>query len=204
MKINKKIRIILISLISFFGLCFLAVAGINIYIIEYAKPYIVSVDEAKKLDKDCVIALGAQVFADGTPCDQLYDRVSYASEVILGSESGKLLLSGDSHNSTNYDEIQAMKNVAYEKGVNSGSIVSDPYGLNTFQSMQRMKDEFGFDSAVIVTQEYHIYRSVFLARKLGIDAYGVASDPRNYATIVYNEAREVLARVKAFYLTINL
>lgn len=201
---NRKFRIFLISLIALCGVCFLAVAGINIYIIEYSKPYIVSVEEAQKLDKDCIIALGAQVYADGTPCDQLYDRVSIASEVLRGSSIKKLLLSGDSHNSTNYDEIQAMKNVAYEKGVTNESIVSDPYGLNTFQSMQRMKEEYGYDSAIVVTQEYHIYRSVFLARKLGIDAYGVCSDPRNYATITYNEAREVLARVKAFYLTINL
>ncbi|MBP3329644.1 MAG: YdcF family protein [Clostridia bacterium] len=201
---KKKYKNLLICIFSFFALCFIAAAGINIYIVQYSKPYIISEEDAAKLDKDCVLALGAQVFADGTPCDQLYDRVSVASQIHLAGAGKKLLLSGDSHNSTNYDEIQAMKKVAYEKGVDSDSIVSDPYGLNTFQSMQRMKDEFGFDSAVVVTQEYHIYRSVFLARKLGIDAYGVCSDPRSYGTIFYNEAREFLARIKAFYLTINL
>ena len=152
----------------------------------------------QKLDKDCVIALGAQVLPDGTPCHQLYDRVQVASQIFLNGAGRKLLLSGDSRVPEEYDEISAMTEVAKEHNVSAENILSDPAGLNTYTSMENMKISFGFDSAVIVTQEYHIYRSVYIARKMGIDAYGVSSDPRPYATIVYNEAREVLARVKAF------
>ena len=195
---KRKLKIFLISFISLCLSGFITVAGINIYIINYAKPYVITAEEAENLDKDCVLALGAQVLPDGTPCHQLYDRVQIASEIFLKKAGKKLLLSGDSSVPEEYDEISAMTEVANEHNVTADSILSDPAGLNTYSSMENLKNTFGFDSAVIVTQEYHIYRSVYIARKMGIDAYGVSSDPRPYATIVYNEAREVLARVKAF------
>lgn len=195
---KRKLKIFLISIIALCLSGFIAVAGINIYIINYAKPYVITAEEAENLDKDCVLALGAQVLPDGTPCHQLYDRVQIASEIFLKKAGKKLLLSGDSSVPEEYDEISAMTEVANEHNVTADSILSDPAGLNTYSSMENLKKTFGFDSAVIVTQEYHIYRSVYIARKMGIDAYGVSSDPRPYATIVYNETREVLARVKAF------
>ena len=195
---KKRLKIFVISIISLCLAGMTAVAGINIYIISFAKPYVITSEEAKNLDKDCVLALGAQVLSDGTPCHQLYDRVELASQLLLDGAGKKLLLSGDSSKPEEYDEITAMTEVATEHNVTEDLILSDPAGLNTYTSMENMKNIFGFESAVIVTQEYHIYRSVYIARKMGIDAYGVSSDPRPYATIVYNEAREVLARVKAF------
>ncbi len=197
---KKKLKVFLIVLACLFLSGAGAIAGINIYIVHYAKPYIITQEEAKSLDKDCVIALGAQVLPDGTPCHQLYDRVQIASEIFLDKAGEKLLLSGDSRVPEEYDEIAAMKGVAAEYGVGESDILSDPAGLNTYTSMDNLKNQFGFSDCVIVTQEYHIYRSVYLARKMGIDAYGVCSDPRGYATIVYNEAREMLARCKAFYM----
>lgn len=195
---KKKLKIFLISLFSLCLLVLIAWAGMNIFVVSYAKPYIITEEEAKNLDKDCVIALGAQVLPDGTPCHQLYDRVQIASEIFLDNAGKKLLLSGDARNPEEYDEITAMKGVAYEYNVKDEDIIADGAGLNTRTSMENLKNNFGFSSCVIVTQEYHIYRSVFLARKMGIDAYGVCSDPRGYATIAYNEARETLARCKDF------
>ena len=197
---KKKIKALIISLLCIFLLGAGTLAGINIYIIEYAKPYIITPEEAEGLDKDCVIALGAQVLPDKTPCHQLYDRVQIASQIFVKGAGKKLLLSGDARSPQEYDEITAMKGVAAEYGVEEKDILSDPAGLNTYASMENLKNEFGFSDCIIVTQEYHIYRSVYIARKLGIDAYGVNSDPRPYATIVYNEAREMLARCKAFYM----
>ena len=197
---KKAFKIISISLVCVILAGIIAFAGINIYVISYAKPYIISAEEAKNLNKDCVIALGAQVYSDGTPCHQLYDRVQIASEIFLDNAGEKLLLSGDARVPEEYDEISAMTKVALQLGVEEDNILPDPKGLNTYQSMERLKNEFNFDSCVIVTQKYHIYRSVYIARKMGIDAYGVNSDPRDYATIVYNEARETLARIKAFYM----
>ncbi len=197
---KRKIKTFIIAALCVFVVGISAFAGINIYIVSYAKPYIISEEAAKNLNKNCVIALGAQVYSDGTPCHQLYDRVQIASEIFLDNSGKKLLLSGDSQEPEKYDEISAMKKVAESFGVSEEDILCDPLGLNTYSSMERLKNAFGFSSSVIVTQEYHIYRSVYIARKMGIDAYGVCSDPRGYATIVYNEARESLARIKAFYM----
>lgn len=197
---KRKIKAFVIIALCAFIVGISAFAAINIYIVSYAKPYIISEEDARSLNKDCVIALGAQVYSDGTPCHQLYDRVQIASEIFLEKAGKKLLLSGDSQKPEKYDEISAMKKVAADFGVSAEDMLGDPLGLNTYSSMERLKDVFGCSSAVIVTQEYHIYRSVYIARKMGIEAYGVCSDPREYATIVYNEARESLARIKAFYM----
>lgn len=196
---KKKFKILIISILSVFLLGLVTGVGINIYIISYAKPYVITEKEAENLNKDCVIALGAQVLPDGTPCHQLYDRVQIASQIFLNGAGEKLLLSGDARVPEEYDEITAMTEVAKESGVDEKDMLFDGAGLNTYKSMENLKEEFKFSSCIIVTQEYHIYRSVYIARKMGLDAYGVCSDPRGYATIVYNEARETLARVKAFY-----
>ncbi len=197
---KKKFKILIISLLAIAVLGIATVAGINLYIIEYAKPYVITAEEAETKDFDCVIALGAQVLPDGTPCHQLYDRVMVASSILNQGKTETLLLSGDSRVPAEYDEIGAMKKVANDLGVEDKNILSDPAGLNTYKSMENLKSSFKMKSCIVVTQEYHIYRSVYIARKLGLDAYGVSSDPRGYATIVMNEAREVLARVKAFYM----
>lgn len=197
---KKKLKIFILSLSAIVLLGVMAVVGINVYIVEYAKPYIISEEEAKNKNLDCVVALGAQVLHDGTPCHQLYDRVLVASKVLKNNGAKKLICSGDSQNPEEYDEIGAMKKTAYDLGVDDEFILSDPAGLNTYKSMENLKNKFDASSCIIVTQEYHIYRSVYIARKLGLEAYGVSSDPRSYATIVMNEAREVLARVKAFYV----
>lgn len=197
---KKKLKIFILSVSSIILLGVMAVVGINVYIVEYAKPYIISEEEAKNKNLDCVVALGAQVLPDGTPCHQLYDRVLVASEVFKNNGAKKLIFSGDSQNPEEYDEIGAMKKTANDLGVEDEFILSDPAGLNTYKSMENLKNKFDVSSCIIVTQEYHIYRSVYIARKLGLDAYGVSSDPRSYVTIVMNEAREVLARVKAFYM----
>jgi vancomycin permeability regulator SanA len=62
--------------------------------------------------------------------------------------------------------------------------------------MYRARDVFVAKKIVIVTQRYHLYRALYIARALGLDAYGVVSDPRPYAGQAYREIRELLARPK--------
>ena len=64
--------------------------------------------------------------------------------------------------------------------------------------MFRAKEIFGANKIVIVTQKYHLYRSIYIARQLGIEAYGVGADPRKYVGETYREIREILARDKDF------
>ena len=75
----------------------------------------------------------------------------------------------------------------------------DHAGFSTYESMYRAKEVFEAKKVVIVTQKYHLHRALYVAEKLGIDAYGVSSDPRTYRGQFVREIREILARDKDFF-----
>ena len=127
----------------------------------------------------------------------LEDRLLQGVELYYYGASGKLLMSGD-HGRENYDEVNVMKNFALERGIPSEDVFMDHAGFSTYESMYRAKEIFKAEKILIVTQEYHLYRAIYDARALGIEAYGVASDPRSYSGQIYRDVREVLARNKDF------
>ncbi len=94
-----------------------------------------------------------------------------------------------------------MEQYLLEQNVPQEAIVKDPRGLNTYASLYRAKHKYGFDSALIVTQNYHLGRSLYLGRRLGLDCYGLGSTDAVFqpVNIPYNYAREALARIKAFF-----
>ena len=98
-----------------------------------------------------------------------------------------------------YDEVGVMKAYAVEAGVPSEHVFLDHAGLSTYESMWRAKEIYGANRVLVVTQEYHLYRAVYVARELGMKAYGVASDPRSYRNWLPRELREILARAKDFF-----
>jgi vancomycin permeability regulator SanA len=75
----------------------------------------------------------------------------------------------------------------------------DHAGFSTYESLYRARDIFKVKKVIIVTQKYHLSRALYVAQNLGLEAYGVASDPRQYAGQNYREIREVLARIKDFF-----
>ena len=87
---------------------------------------------------------------------------------------------------------------AIEKGVPSENIFMDHAGFSTYESIYRAKEIFKAKKVVIVTQKYHLYRALYIANQLGLEAYGVGSDPRKYVGATYRELREILARDKDF------
>ena len=121
-------------------------------------------------------------------------RLTFTSAAALK----KILMSGD-HGQEDYDEVNAMKKYAVEKGVAADDVFMDHAGFSTYETMYRARDVFQAKKVIIVTQKYHLYRAVYIARALGLEAYGIASDPRPYSSVVYNNAREFLARVKDFF-----
>lgn len=172
--------------------------GINAYVKASAGNYILSAEDAAQLtDVDCILVLGCGVRDDGTPSDMLRDRLLRGIELYELGAAPKLLMSGD-HGQTTYDEVNIMKGFAVDAGIASADIFMDHAGFSTYESMYRAQDIFRADKIIIVTQGYHLYRAVYIARALGIEAYGVASDLHTYAGQTYRDAREVLARVKDF------
>jgi vancomycin permeability regulator SanA len=118
-------------------------------------------------------------------------------ELYQAGAATKLLMTGD-HGRENYDEVDAMKRYAVDAGIASRDVFMDHAGFSTYESMVRAKEVFQAKKIIIVTQQYHLYRAVYIAQMLGLDAYGVASDYRTYSGQSMRDIREVLARVKDF------
>lgn len=186
----------ILVILGFMGV--VAVAGINGIVIGTATSKILAPEEAAKLENvDCILVLGCLVGSDGVPSDMLHDRLRQGVELYHLGAAPKLLMTGD-HGRTSYDEVDAMKTYAVNEGVPSADVFMDHAGFSTYESMYRAKEVFQAKKIIIVTQEYHLYRAVFIARMLGMDAYGVTSDYNWYLDQFPRDVREVLARIKDF------
>ena len=151
-------------------------------------------------DFDCILVLGCRVWDDGQMSDMLADRVSVGISLYESGLSDTVLMSGDSQEPAVYDEVGTMKNAAVEAGVNASDVLTDPYGLSTYESLARTKSLYSVNRILIVTQEYHLYRALYIAETLGIEAYGVSADLRSYRKQFARDIREVLARCKDVWL----
>ena len=166
---------------------------------EFSSRYFLTVEEASKENFDCVLVLGAGVWGDG-PSHLLEERLNKGVEVYNTGCTNRILMTGD-HGREEYDEVNVMKSFAIEKGAIAEEVFMDHAGFSTYESMYRAKEVFQVKKVVIVTQKYHLYRAVYNARKLGIDAYGIPADGQyNFSLPVrtYNNFRESLARCKDF------
>ena len=173
------------------------VLGINLYVrISTNKQIIKENDYTALSDVDCIIILGAGIWED-EPSPMLEDRLLEGIKLYQDSVSDKIIMSGD-HGRREYDEVNIMKNYAIEKGIPSENIFMDHAGFSTYESIYRAKDIFEAKKVVIVTQEYHLYRALYIANQLGLEAYGIGADPRQYVGATYRELREILARDKDF------
>lgn len=186
------------------ALCLLAAGaafGISEYVKNSVSDCIISPETAAGLEGvDCIIVLGCRV-NDETPSPMLTDRLKRGLELYGSGAAPKLLMSGD-HGRKDYDEVNAMKKFATGSGVPSEDVFMDHAGFSTYETMYRARDIFGAGKVIIVTQSYHLYRAVYIARGLGMEAYGVSSDLQSYIRQPYYNLREVLARDKDFFMVI--
>ena len=173
------------------------VFGINFYVVASTKKQIIKENEySKLLDMDCIVILGAGIWGD-KPSPMLEDRLLEGIKLYHNKVSDKIIVSGD-HGRKEYDEVNIMKDYLIEKGIPSENIFMDHAGFSTYESIYRAKEIFQAKKIVIVTQKYHLYRALYIANRLGIEAYGVGSDPRQYVGATNREIREILARDKDF------
>lgn len=186
--------------VALFGLC--AILGINLWVTCTVNDRILTEQQAAQLEAvDCILVLGCQVRSDGTPSHMLEDRLRRGVALYEAGAAPKILMSGD-HGTKYYNEVDAMKRYALEAGVPSADVFMDHAGFSTYESMSRALRVFEADKIIIVTQEYHLYRAIYAAKALGIEAYGVAADYRTYSGQLSRDIREVLARVKDFGMAI--
>ena len=204
-KKDKVKRILLICLVAAVILGVLAVAlllGINSWVKSSVRDYILTEEQAAQLtDLDCILVLGCKVGADGTLSHMLEDRLRQGVALYELGAAPKLLMSGD-HGTAEYDEVDAMKRYAVDAGIASQDVFMDHAGFSTYESVYRAKEVFQVRRVIIVTQEYHLYRALMVAREMGLEAYGVAVNYRTYVGQTARDIREILARVKDFGMTI--
>lgn len=186
-----------------FVLCvviFLCIAALIISgaVCDKTEKRVLSIEEfsAQALPADCILVLGCKVMDDGTPSDRLYDRVRMAAELYHLGLGKKILMSGDSERE-DYDEVGTMKQAAVEMGVPAEVIETDGMGLSTYDSIARIANQYRGKRLLIVTQEYHLYRALYIAEKFDLEAWGVSADTHVYQNYVWHQIREVLARCKA-------
>ena len=180
----------------------IAVSVVNGIVIGSTEERVLSLDEAAVLtDVDYILVLGAGVKADGSPTDMLHDRVRTGCMLVVAGADGQLLMSGDNAR-PEYDEVSAMVALACDKfGLDAAHIETDRLGLSTYESIERAATLYGTERMIIVTQEYHLYRALYIAEQLGIEAYGVSADIRTYRGQILRDVREIAARCKDFVLT---
>ena len=168
---------------------------INCYVILSTKNQIIEKSTSKE-KFDCILVLGAGV-RDGKPTHMLEDRLLTAIELYNNKVAPKIIMSGD-HGREEYDEVNIMKQFAIDKGIPSNDIFMDHAGFSSYESIYRAKSIFEAKKIVIVTQKYHLYRSLYIANSLDVEAYGVSADLRKYFGQSYREVREIIARDKDF------
>lgn len=144
---------------------------------------------------DAVVVLGAGLNAEGAPSLMLEDRVRTAVELYQKGIAQVLLMSGDSEHA-DYDETGEMKKLAVSLGVPEDAVLIDPYGLSTYDSIRRAKKEYDLRRVIVVTQKYHLYRALYIAEHLDLEAVGVSADLRTYKKQPIYDVREILARYK--------
>ena len=196
-KFSGTFKKILAFCFSFIIICGAVWLLSNIIVYNNSKDYIVNIDDLDG-EYDCVMVLGAGVWGD-YPSPMLGERLDFGISVFETGVTDRILMSGD-HGKETYDEVNVMKNYAIEDDIPSDCIFMDHAGFSTYESMYRARDVFQVKKMIIVTQEYHLYRAIYDARKLGIDAYGVKANKLIYSKDVqaFNNCRESLARTKDF------
>ena len=193
MRNTKKIKLFLKVIL----VLILSVVLINVYEGFYAKKYIY--DDVDKVPEVYTgLVLGSYVTEQGYPSYVLQQRLDKALELYKAGKIKRVLLSGD-HGQKSYDEVNTMKDYLIKNGVALEDIFLDHAGFDTYSSMVRAKEIFEIKDVIIITQKFHLSRSVFIARKKGMDAYGIIANTDGKYENYYNIGRDKVSRVKAFF-----
>lgn len=153
--------------------------------------------EGKLQNAQAIIVLGASIKPDGTPSDALQDRLNTGISLFHKNLAPILFLTGDDGR-YHVNEIQAMKKYVLDHGVPQTSIMTDGQGYRTYESCSRAVSIYNIKQAILVTQNFHLPRALYLCNKLGMDAVGTSADLHTYIRFVYFTTRDWLASFEAW------
>lgn len=195
----SKLKPIRIGLVIF-GLGALLITGV---IIEVRQSYRHLIYKPETVPaKPVIMVLGASLKPDGQPSDALMDRLKIGIALYNQQKGRTILVTGDDGRFRS-NEIEVMKNHLTEAGVQPDDIWVDGQGYRTYESCIRAKKEFKINQAILVTQDFHISRALYLCNHLGVQSVGVTADLRDYNEIVWMTGRDWLASFKA-WLDLNV
>jgi SanA protein len=196
----KWFRRIILSLLIATSLAFLCVYLINRHVKTLSEGKLqTSMTEIRVEEPPRVaIVLGAKVWDDGDLSHVLYDRVLTAVELYRAGRVRKILMSGDNPTHS-YDEPTAMKAAAVKLGVPESDIVLDFAGRRTYDTCWRAREIFEVKKAVLVTQEFHLPRALYLCNKLGVESVGITANRRKYVGEDYWAFREFFSVGSAWF-----
>ncbi len=177
--------------------CGVAVVAINVYVAVMARGQTLQ-SVAAAPHAQAAIVPGALVHADGEMSQMLADRVRVGARLYLAGKVDRVIVSGD-HGAWAYDEPGTMRRALQRMGVPANAIFTDHAGFNTWATMKRARTIFGVESAIVVTQQFHLTRALYLADSAGLQAHGISADLHPYGNKgLQSTLREIPARVKAF------
>lgn len=181
------------------GLIVIFILVINVFIDMSTRDKKIELDQVNELvdNQPVVMVLGAGVTPTKEPSNVLKERLDKAADVYQHNKQAKFIMSGD-HRDKYYDEVTVMKNYLIEQhNIPSEQIYLDHLGVNTFNSVYRLKHIFQQKKhIVIVTQSHHLSRALLLASSLDLDTVGIVADSNEHFDIL-QVLRESIASVKA-------
>lgn len=175
------------------------VVGIDLYVKLSTKDSIKNELEINNTF-DCILILGAGV-REGKPSPLLKERLDTGISLYKNKKAPKIIMSGD-HGKTNYDEVNVMREYAISKGVLEEDIFMDHAGFSTYDSIYRANYIFEAKNILLVSQRYHLYRALYISRKLNIKSLGVDAKKSKMVGDDIRSLREILARNKDFFKVI--
>jgi len=194
---SKLFRIVLATPL----LAAVLIFSMNLFITMSGDNTIVTKENLQGTKHDCILIFGAGVLSNRTPSAMLRDRLLTGIACYKAGLAPKIVVSGD-HGEAFYDEVNIMKNFCIDQGVPSEDIFMDHAGFSTYESIYRIRDIFQAKRVILVTQKYHLYRALYVAKRFGLQAYGVSADLQTYAGQPYYDSRELVARIKDFAYTL--
>ncbi|MBO0799042.1 MAG: YdcF family protein, partial [Blastocatellia bacterium] len=144
------------------------------------------------------VVFGASVYSNGDLSPVLEDRVATAIELYQAEKVDRILVSGDNRRPS-YNEPKAMHEYLITHAVAPQDIIVDYGGRSTYETCLRAREIFELHRVVLVSQSYHLPRSLYIANELGLDAVGMAGDLHSKQQIDYQRFRELVAEFKAYY-----
>ncbi|MEY3471173.1 MAG: hypothetical protein RLZZ223_523 [Candidatus Parcubacteria bacterium] len=188
--IRRTIGVFIISGISF-------VAYTNATILRDPSPFVVNNLDNLQTHKVGLVLGTSERKVGGGANPFFVNRIEAAFKLYQAGKIDKILVSGD-NSEVSYNEPRAMQKALMELGVLQEDIVLDYAGFRTLDSVIRARDVFGQNDIVIVSQEFHVKRAVYIARTLGINAQGFVAEGVPVKFNIRTQLREVLARTQAW------